>query len=264
MATPTDKGVPRRDGSHTHLKGGSETRSRRSGRRVVATLLVLVGAIALCGLGMWQLDRHAQRAALNARIAAGLAQPPIPLEAFGDLQLLDYRPVTVRGVFDPTHEVLLRNRSFNGVTGYHVITPLRLSGRNEAVLVDRGWIPLTEASPDARRRFAPASGETMVTGIARQPETYVGGPKDPPLTSARPRLDAWFRVDVARIQEQTPYPLLPVFIEMQPVPDAPFTLPQPIPPPEPDQGPHLGYAIQWFAFAVILIVGYVAVQYKTR
>ncbi len=233
-----------------------------TGKRLIATLLVLTGAVALCGLGLWQLDRHAQRAALNARIIAGLAQSPVPLETVNDLQSLDYRPVTVRGVFDPTHEVLLRNRSLNGVTGYHVITPLRLSGRNEAVLVDRGWIPLTEASPEARRRFAPASVEVLVTGIARQPETFAGGPKDPPLTSERPRLDAWFRVDVARIQEQTPYPLLPVFIEVQPFPDAPFTLPQPVPPPEPEQGPHLGYAIQWFAFAIILVVGYLVFQQK--
>ncbi len=234
-----------------------------TGRRLIATLLVLTGAIALCGLGMWQLDRHAQRAALNARIAAGLAQSPVPLETVSDLQSLDYRPVTARGVFDPTHEVLLRNRSLNGITGYHLITPLRLSGRDEAVLVDRGWIPLTEASPEVRRKFAPSPGETLVTGIARQPETYVGGPKDPPLSAERPRLDAWFRVDVARIQEQTPYPLLPVFIEMQPGPDAPPTLPQPVPPPDLDQGPHLGYAIQWFAFAVILMVGYVVFQQKT-
>lgn len=233
-----------------------------TGKRLIATLLVIIGVLALCWLGMWQLDRHAQRAALNARIIAGLAQSPVPLEAVDDLQTLDYRPVIARGVFDPAHEVLLRNRSLNGITGYHVITPLRLSGRNEAVLVDRGWIPLTEASPEARRVFAPSPVETQVIGIARQSETYVGGPKDPPLTPDRPRLDAWFRVDVARIQEQTPYPLLPVFIEVQPVPDEPLTLPQPVPPPEPDPGPHLGYAIQWFAFAGILVVGYVVFQHK--
>ena len=191
-----------------------------TGKRLIATFLVLIGVVALCGLGMWQLDRHSQRAALNARIAAGLAQSPVALETVGDPQSLDYRLVTARGEFDPTHEVLLRNRSFNGVTGYHVITPLRLSGRNEAVLVDRGWIPLTEASPDVRRKFNPPAGEMVVTGIARQPETYVGGPQDPPLSPERPRLDAWFRVDVARIQEQTPYPLLPLFIEVQPIPGA--------------------------------------------
>jgi surfeit locus 1 family protein len=234
-----------------------------TGKRLIATFLVLIGAVALCGLGMWQLDRHYQRAALNARIAAGLAQSPVALETVSDLQSLDYRPVIARGEFDPAHEVLLRNRSLNGITGYHVITPLRLSDRNEAVLVDRGWIPLTEASPEARRKFAPPPGATVVTGIARQPETYVGGPKDPPLSAERPRLNAWFRVDVARIQEQTPYPLLPLFIEVQPVSNAPLTLPQPVAPPELDQGPHLGYAIQWFAFAIILVVGYGVFQYRT-
>lgn len=235
-----------------------------SGKRLIATLLIIVGAGALCWLGFWQLDRHVQRAALNQRIAAGLAQPPAPLETAGDIATLDYRPVTVRGVFDPTHEILLRNRSMNGTTGYHLITPLRLSdGSGAALLVDRGWIPLTEATPAARARFAPPTGEISINGIARQPEVYLGGPKDPPLGPDRPRLDAWFRVDVARIQEQTPYPLLPLFIETQPVPGAPPILPQPVPPPELDSGPHLGYAFQWFAFAVILVVGYGVIQYRS-
>ena len=98
-----------------------------TGKRLIATFLVLIGAVALCGLGMWQLDRHSQRAALNARIAAGLAQPPVALETVDDLQSLDYRPVTARGAFDPLHEVLLRNRSLNGVTGF-VAAP-RAAGR---------------------------------------------------------------------------------------------------------------------------------------
>ncbi len=235
-----------------------------SGRRLIATLLIILGAGVLCWLGFWQLDRHYQRAALNQRIAAGLAQPPAPLNTAGDLATLDYRPVTIRGVFDPAHEILLRNRSLNGITGYHIITPLRLSdGSGAAVLIDRGWIPLTESTPDARRKLAPAPGEVVVAGIARQPEVYLGGPKDPPPGPERPRLDAWFRVDVARIQKQVPYPLLPIFIETQPVPGAPPALPQPVPPPELDAGPHLGYALQWFAFAIILVAGYGAIQYRT-
>lgn len=235
-----------------------------AGKRALATLAILVGAAVLCGLGVWQLDRHYQRAALNAQLANGLAQPPVELENVTDLQALDYRPVTVRGVFDPEHEILLRNRSFNGSTGYHLITPLRLdNGGGVAVLVDRGWIPLTESSPEARATLAPPPGDVIIDGIARQPEIYLGGPQDPPLGPERPRLDAWFRVDVARIQEQMPYPLLPIFVEMQPIPGAPPALPQPIPPPELDPGPHLGYALQWFAFAVILVVGYVVVQTRS-
>jgi surfeit locus 1 family protein len=64
-------------------------------------------------------------------------------------------------------------------------------------------------------------------------------------------------VDIERIQEQAPYPLLPIFIRQLPTPDAPAgALPQPDSGVTLDEGPHLGYAIQWFSFAVILVVTY--------
>ncbi|HEX2996359.1 MAG TPA: SURF1 family cytochrome oxidase biogenesis protein, partial [Anaerolineales bacterium] len=58
------------------------------------------------------------------------------------------------------------------------------------------------------------------------------------------------------IASQMPYPILPVYI--QPKPDPNDTQP-PIPfQPEIEltEGPHMGYAIQWFSFAAILFIGY--------
>ena len=82
-------------------------------------------------------------------------------------------------------------------------------------------------------------------------------PADLPLGPERPRLDAWYRVDIPRIQEQVPYPLLPVFLEEEPAAGEPARrFPRPDPDIELSEGPHLGYAIQWFAFAGILLGGY--------
>ncbi|MGC8780654.1 MAG: SURF1 family cytochrome oxidase biogenesis protein, partial [Anaerolineae bacterium] len=82
-------------------------------------------------------------------------------------------------------------------------------------------------------------------------------PADPPLGPDRPRLDAWFRVDLPRIQEQMPYPLLPVFLEEEtPAGVAPRWLPRPDPDIRLDEGSHLLYAVQWAAFAGILAAGY--------
>jgi surfeit locus 1 family protein len=230
-----------------------------TGRRLWLTLLVVCG-VALCArLGLWQWDRHQQRAAENARIAAGLSRPPVALDAEADPQALDYRPVEVRGVFDPSHEVLLRNRSLNGATGYHLITPLRLAD-GRAVLVDRGWVPLAADDPEQRAAFVPPGGVVTVTGVARRAQVYQGGAEDPPLGPGRPRLDAWFRVDVARIQEQVPYPLLPVFVQQQPAPGAPRSLPQPVAVEDLGPGSHLGYTFQWFSFGVVLLVGYFALM----
>jgi len=113
-----------------------------------------------------------------------------------------------------------------------------------------------------------------VRGILRQAQVYTGGlaPADPPLGPSRPRLDAWFRVDLPRIQEQMPYKLLPVYLEEDSatvvkttaVPDATPRFPRPAPDIELSEGPHLAYAIQWFSFAAILLGGYVLLYQRRR
>jgi surfeit locus 1 family protein len=230
-----------------------------SGRQLWMTLLVIVGALVLGRLGIWQLDRLAQRRAFNTSLNTRMAQPAIALTgAATDIDALEYRRVEVRGVYDPTQEIVLRNRELNGVAGVHVLTPLRISGSDMAMLVDRGWIPREQADPAARSGFAAPPGELLISGIARRSQDEsAGGPQDPPLGPDRKRLDAWFHVDTARIQQQIGYPLMPIFIEQQPAPDAPV-LPRRVVTTDLGEGPHLGYAIQWFGFAIILVVGYIA------
>jgi surfeit locus 1 family protein len=232
-----------------------------SGWRLLMTLLVIAGATVLSGLGSWQWSRLNQRLAHNERINARLSAAPIPLDSEAiDPETFDYQWVTVRGMFDPTQEILLRSRSYQGATGYNIITPLRLSGSDSAVLVNRGWIPLTERAPEARSRFAPPTGEVMIEGVARRSqEPAEDGPQDPPLGPDRPRLDAWFRVTIPRIQEQIDYPLLPVFVEQQPEPGAP-ALPARQATTDLGPGSHMSYALQWYSFAIILVVGYVVLM----
>jgi surfeit locus 1 family protein len=233
-----------------------------SGRRIWMTLLVLAGAMIMGRLGIWQLDRMAQRQAINDTINTRLAQPATTLAGAPlDLQALDYRRVEARGVYDLSQEIVLRNRALDGAPGVHVLTPLRLAGSDMAVLVDRGWIPLDQAAPEARRAFAPAAGEVAVAGVARLPTTSAGGPQDPPAGPNRERLDAWFRVDIARIARQAGYRLLPVYLEQQPTPGD-TALPRRVPTTDLGPGPHLSYAIQWFAFAIILMAGYLAFTYQ--
>jgi surfeit locus 1 family protein len=233
-----------------------------TGRHLWLTLLALAG-VALCvRLGIWQLDRLAQRQAQNALIDARMAQPALPLDGAAlDPQAMDYRPVEARGVYDPAQEIVLRNRALDGAPGVHVLTPLHLSGSDIAVLVDRGWLPLERSSPEQRRTYAAAPGVVVVQGIARRSQAGAGGPPDPPLPPGTSRRDAWFRVDTAQIEQQAGYRLLPIFIEQQPAPGDPG-LPRPTPTSDLGEGPHLSYAIQWFAFATILLIGYPVFAYQ--
>jgi surfeit locus 1 family protein len=236
-----------------------------TGRRLWMTLLVVIGALILCRLGIWQLDRLAQRRALNSSLNTRMAQPALTLAGAAiDPDALEYRRFAVRGVYDPAQEIVLRNRELDGTPGVHILTPLRLSGSNTAVLVDRGWIPRDQADSAARSAFAAPPGELLVSGIARRSQENQGGPQDPPLGPLRLRLDAWFRVNIASIQQQAGYPLLPIFIEQQPAPGDP-ALPRRVAIADLGEGPHMGYAVQWFAFAIILVVGYIAfISTQTR
>jgi surfeit locus 1 family protein len=228
------------------------------------TIVVVIGVIILCRLGLWQLERHNERAALNARIDAGLSRAPIALDpARTDLESLDFQPVEVRGVYDFTQEIVLRGRSYNGASGVHVVTPLKINGSGQAVLVDRGWIPLADADPEQRSAYV-EPGEITVRGIVQRTQEAGNGPQDPPLSAERPRLDRWFRVEIPRLQEQINYRLLPIYIIQQPGPNDP-ELPARAVVSNLGPGSHLGYALQWFSFAIILLVGYIVViRQQTR
>lgn len=235
------------------------------GRQLIMTIVVLLGVVFLCNLGMWQWNRHVQRQTLNNKIESRMREPVIQLDGSDvDPEALDYRPVELRGVYDSSQEILLRNRSYQEITGFDVLTPLRITGSNKLVLVDRGWLPMTEATPEQRKAFQ-VPGEVTIKGVARATQPYISGPADPPITAERPRLDAWFRVDIERIQQQIDQPLLPVFVELQPVEGVQQQqLPIPSKTESLGDGPHLGYAFQWFGFAVILLVGYVVMIYRRQ
>jgi len=216
-------------------------------------------ALGMVSLGLWQLSRLQERRVQNALIRARMQALPAALPsqlAGGDWREWDYRPVSVRGVFDPAQEIVWKTQAYNGAPGVHVITPLRITGESAAVLVDRGWLPYLEAEPERRTAYPPPTGEVTVTGIARLPATRASAlsPRDPPLGPDLPRLDGWFWLEPQVIQQQMPYPLLPILIVQAPAPGVTglpirdYNL-------QLDDGPHLSYAVQWFAFAAIAIFG---------
>lgn len=232
-----------------------------SGRRLALTIVVMIITLVFCGLGFWQLGRLNQRLGLIAYVQARMAEPAIALTGSetADPGALDYRSVTLRGSFDPSQEILRRNRSANGATGFHIVTPFKLHGSDNAVLVDRGWIPYDQASPEQRRAFAPPTGEVEIDGVVQVSQEATTGPFDPPVVAGQ-RLDAWFRINVERIQAQVRVPLLPFFVEQQSNGEPQESYPIRGITPLPDPGNHMSYAIQWFAFAVILVGGYGAIM----
>ena len=224
---------------------------------IIATLLVLLGAALCVRLGIWQLDRLEGRRAFNAQVESMRALPVLNLDQDGSdsIQDMEWRAVQLRGIYDFENQIAIRNQYYGGQYGYHLLTPLLSNGT--AVLVDRGWIPADgNSAPDDWRKYDEA-GEVNLSGQIRlgQGKPAIGGVADA-LPENGAKLEIWNNADVARIAGQLPYPILPVYIQLDA--DAQDTEP-PIPfQPEIEltEGPHFGYALQWFTFATILFVGY--------
>ena len=226
---------------------------------ILATLLVLLGAALCVRLGIWQLDRLDQRRVFNAHFTSMLDLPALDISAGApaDIDEMEYRAVTARGTYDFVNQVAIRNQYYNGIYGFDLLTPLRLAD-GTAVWVDRGWIGADGAdSPGGWTRFD-GPEQVEVQGLIRlgQAEGLFGGLADPTLTPSQTRLDFWNFINPDRLAKQLPYPILSVYIQ-QTTPQTDSSLPIPHPTEvEITEGPHMGYALQWFSFAAILVIGY--------
>ena len=215
------------------------------GRRDLAGAIVALAIAAFFSrLGVWQLHRLAERKAANADIRAAreLAPVELPLHRVEPEALRDRR-AHAHGVYDYTHERVWRGRTYDETPGVALLTPLRLSD-GSAVFVDRGWVPSPDAvHVDATRYREGDSAD--VTGLA--------------LPAPRDRGD----VDPQALKDSLPYAALSIVIQLN---DS--TAPHPTGlkrwrPPALDNGPHMAYAIQWFCFAAIVVVGVVVLLWKT-
>jgi len=227
------------------------------GKWLVGHVVVLILAGLFVLAGFWQLDRLDQRRAHNADIAARRAQPVTSLDGLLRPSATDPgpaadRPVLVTGRYDPTQQVLVQFRPLNEQTGEYVLTPLVLADR-AAVIVNRGWVPASGPETALPPGAAPPQGEVTVTGLAEPGETRRGlGPRD----SAEGHLAVLPRIDLPRIQAQVPYDLYPVFVQLATQDPAQAAIPTPVPPEALDDGPHLSYAMQWFSFTAIGLIGW--------
>jgi surfeit locus 1 family protein len=226
---------------------------------VFATLFVLVGAMICVRLGIWQLDRLAQRRAFNAHYLESTTTSPLILKTapVDDLTTMEYRIITVSGVYDPVHQVVLRNQYHDNQPGYFLLTPLALSD-GTLIMIERGWIPSSGNDNPSDWHKYDQPGEVTITGIIRlgQTQPEVGGQPDPELAAGQTRLDFWNIINLERLAKQMPGKLLMVFVQPnpEPIPSAP---PYPFQPTiEISEGPHFGYAMQWFTFAALLFFGY--------
>lgn len=225
-------------------------------KQAIGTALVLVTALLCIRLGVWQLQRLSERRAVNQLISDRSALAPVHLDQAEGSELLAFRAARAAGRFDYTRQIIRVGRPSNGVPGVVILTPLLLDD-SMALLVERGWTP----SPDAR---------TVDLARLTEPDsaTLQGVLVEGSAWSA-PRSDKWPLylpgIHPDSVQARYPYRLLPLIFRRTDVPshssDAVF---RPVQSPALSNGPHLGYAMQWFSFAAIALVGGWLLLYRNR
>lgn len=219
-------------------------------------LLLAVFVVALgftfVSLGNWQLDRLDQRRDRNANVVAHEQAKTIPFEqAFRNTitESDQWQRVEVTGTFVADKQLQVRYRSLGEETGWELLTPLQtVSG--QTVLVDRGFIARPPAEDFPKIYPEPPSGEVKLIGYVRRNEQ--GKPNATTVTQNTVRL-----INSEAIEPWLGRPLVNGYISALTVePKQPGNL-KPITPPPLDEGPHLSYALQWFAFAAIAGFGLV-------
>jgi surfeit locus 1 family protein len=228
---------------------------------IAGIVIALVAIVAFVNLGMWQLRRLDERRAINATIEERAAADPVRLGVAvathgTDPEALIYRRVVVAGEYDAAGEVMVVGTTLGGRSGHDVVTPFRSNGLT--IGVNRGWVPIDTDGPPAVGAEPPL-GPVEAVGVLLASQTF-GSLGTPEADGAYDRVG---RIDLGALSPQWGGEVLTVYLLLEEETPAGGGLPVPRPPPQPSEGPHLGYAIQWFFFAVIVAVGFPALVYRT-
>ena len=168
-------------------------------------LLVLVAT--MCVLASWQWNRHVERKAFNETLIQRFSEPPKPLaellQQYPNREDAQWRLATISGTYLEQLSVNVVNVSQDGRAGYDPVTPLKIDG-DKIVLINRGFVPLDASQPPAPKGDVEITGRIRVTA-----ERRTGAVSDSPtgvLTDIQ-------RVDIERLAQQLPDPVVDVYLE---------------------------------------------------
>jgi surfeit locus 1 family protein len=254
----------RADGRRQTADGRPKTEDRnRRGHTVRMRPFLTIAVPLACAalfvrLGVWQLARLQQKRAFNAVLLERLASPPADVGSLpGDTALGHYRRVTAGGTMLYDREVAYAGRSHEGSPGVDLLTPMKIAGRDTVVMVNRGWAYSADAGSIDNSRWK-EKDSSLAAGYA---ETFAGTERG----TAAPALRRVHALDRAAIQALVGLPVAPYMIVQTSDSTAHAdSIPVRLTIPVPDEGPHQSYAIQWFSFALVAVVGGVALSRRSR
>jgi surfeit locus 1 family protein len=216
----------------------------------IATVLVVGLGISL---GRWQSQRADYKAGIESAITTQSAAAPLALGGTGTArQPEEFRRVTMTGSFVPEWSVYLDNRPYNGAPGFYVVTPFRLEGQSEHILVARGWAPRHVEDRERLPSFDTPIGKTTVSGIVRSslPRVMQLGEAQPVRPGAIVQ-----NVEIPGFMQASGLNVRPFFVQQ--TSGTGDTLVRDWPKPSSGIDKHHGYAFQWYGLSLMAVIFFI-------
>lgn len=224
---------------------------------LLGTLLTLLFIPLFIKFGLWQYHKAEQKQSIQAAYNKATVDSAFkfPLEVL-NVADWNYKKVSVTGVYESKYQFLLDNQVEDNRVGYHVITPLKISAKQH-VLVNRGWILGKDIHSELPAFNTPAGIQT-VTGQVWLPSEKIFSLEDSTIVAKdRQRLQpVWQHMDLDKYRRLVPFAVSPLVIKLDKnsaaggfvrnwqVPTARILT-------------HIGYAYQWFGFAIATLFIYI-------
>ena len=235
--------------------------NREFAPRLWAALLTVAALAVAASAGGWQVGRAREKQAMIESFQRG-TQSSVELEGNVTVdELPRYQHVLAAGQYEPERQILVDNMpSQVGRPGFRVLTPFRRAGSERLLLVDRGWVPLGATRQDlppvfVSPEFRAVSGrlDTLPAPGVRVGDAGVAGDTSWPRVLNFPRQQDIEQVLGASVEARIVLldPAAPDGYERGWRPAMQF-------------GPerHLAYAIQWFAFAIVALIIFIALSLR--
>ncbi len=227
--------------------------------RVVFTLLCLFLFSICCLLGIWQLHRYTYKKILLNQYHERLTAEVKPFREIAEQSNLQFQHVNVAGEYLSNETMLVQNRFYHDQLGFEVLTPFRVFGEKKLLLVDRGWVqkPLQQVLPE----IPSVDGKQNIQGYIKLLDEYqfilgdnILEPDDKPIIMQRIDMN-----DISATLQQRFYPFI---LRLDPAQSNGFVRDWTIATVTKER--HMGYAVQWFALALVLLIAYFCFSFERK
>jgi cytochrome oxidase assembly protein ShyY1 len=214
-------------------------------RWLIGHVIIFLLVVLMANLSLWQLRRLHQSEHYDVAVRAQMSAPPIGVTQQSIKTLPLYRNVNVVGSWDAPHTFFVRYPIHLGQEGYWMVEPVIVDNGGGTVLVNRGWIPLTQGQAMPQPTDADG-GSVQIEGTiqAAQKDRTKNGTNGatPPIPTQTAITDRWVQL----------------------VSPAGPSDPVPLDPPDLTNGSHFSYTLQWLSFCLIAIGGWISVLRRAK